>query len=154
MSDNKLRKLPFILGTFLLYIAVICPACVHPSSSVNAVPNQVEYNPQTVLDEMQRFNLTGVGEPLVQSISLPDDFTDLNWGIKASACEAGGYDLSPYAGQTAFLTEYALSETYMNEPLKAYVISQGNQVICAYKAVSNSSSLAPGVFAIDASVEE
>jgi hypothetical protein len=154
MSDNKLRKLPFILGVFLLCIAVVYSACSRPSSSLNADLNPVEYNPRTVLDEIQSYGLSSVGVPLVQEITLPDEFTGPNWGIKADACEAGGYNLNPHAGQTAFLTEYNLTVTYRKEPLNVYILTQGSRVICAYIAVQNSSSIAPGVFAIDLPLTE
>lgn len=139
-----------VFCSLLLFIGVVYSSCTQPSTGVNSISKHQAYNLQTVLNELEKYVLSVVGEPRVQEIILPNEFTDSNWSIKAAVCEAGGYDLNQYAGRPAFLTAYNLNETYFNEPLNVYVLTEGNQVICAYKAVRGSSSLAPGVFVIDA----
>ena len=89
------------------------------------------------------------GIPSTNELTLPQQLTDANWGLKRIKCEAGGYDLTPYAGGAVSAVTYGIAETWYGEPLNAWVLIKENTCICAYITVRQESNAAPGVFAIN-----
>jgi hypothetical protein len=104
-----------------------------------------------ILSEFKKLKIEVTGSPVKQfETQLPAALTDANWGLKKMICEQGGYNLSPYAGKKVTLSCFPISEKYRSkEPLNAWVVSSGDKVACVYKAVSENSSMAPGVFAVE-----
>lgn len=102
-----------------------------------------------ILLELQKLNITVVGNPKQIELQLPITLSDANWGLKKTVCEEGGYNLSAYAGQTVLLTQYLTDEVYGNtEPLNVWIVSSGAKIVCAYKTVAENSTIVPGVFSV------
>lgn len=102
------------------------------------------------LSELQRLNIQVTGGPLKQlQLDVPPVLSDANWGMKQLICKEGGYDLSAYAGKTLSYTCYPTNEIYANiDPLNVWIVSNGDEIVCIYKTVTESSGLAPGIFSV------
>lgn len=101
---------------------------------------------KAVLSELKRLNIKVVGRPKQRKMELPAALSGPNWGLKKQICEEGGYDLAPYAGRSVLLTSYPIAEKYGDEALDVWIVSSGGRIACVYKAVRESSNMAPGIF--------
>ena len=98
---------------------------------------------------IQQYTLHYTGEPISSTITLPQQLNDANWGLKETTCEQVGYTLLPYAGENITSIKYSIIETYGSEPLYLWVLEQNQTTICAYLTVRESSTLTPGIFALN-----
>ena len=91
--------------------------------------------------------LTAVGAPQTLDVTLPTTLpTDDNWGLKATVCQEGGYDITPLAGKTVCLVGQDISQTCQGAPARVWVLMDNGAVRCVYKAVRPGVVLAPGVY--------
>jgi len=81
--------------------------------------------------------------------TLPATLTDANWGLKASVCQQGGYDITPLAGQTVCLVEQNIVQACSAAPGTAWVLMSDGAVKCVYE--SSNASL-PGIYAVNNSL--
>lgn len=114
--------------------------------------------PQMVgADIIQKYNFHIESGPMTVTATLPQQFTDANWGLKEGLCQQAGYDLTPYAGQNVSLIHFNLTEKYYHpaipgttgEPLYLWVVAKDQTSVCGYLSVRESSGLTPGVFAVN-----
>ncbi len=98
---------------------------------------------------IQQYTFHYTGAPTSSTITLPQQLNDANWGLKETACEQAGFSLLPYAGQNTTLIKYSITETYLSEPVYLWVLEQNQTTICGYLSVRESSTLTPGVFALN-----
>jgi hypothetical protein len=98
--------------------------------------------------EMERLGVHTTGPITATPATLPLQLGDAQWGPKAEACRAGGYDLGSAAGTEVLLTRAEISQTCQGQPAMIWVVTRGESVICAYKTVTPDSSMAPGVWAV------
>jgi len=103
-----------------------------------------------ILSELKRLNIKVTSPAKQIEVQLPTELSDANWGLKKIICEQGGYDLYAYAGKKVSLTCFPISERYhFIEPLKVWVVSSGDKIICVYKTVNENSNMVPGVFPVE-----
>lgn len=125
-----------ILVGFLISISIV--GCGSSSSTPSS---------QTVgADIIQKYNFHIEGQPMTVTLTLPQQFTDANWGLKNGMCQQAGYDLTPFAGQDIALIGYNMTEKYSGESLSLIVLAKDQTCICSYVAASN---LIPGIIAIN-----
>lgn len=139
----KLNTVPFFI---LLIMAIVCISCSDDDDSHST------YTPPDCVSEIINYydlHLEGDGNPETQETTLPEEFTDANWSLKASVCEQAGYNLYDHAGENVLLTNYTITETCYGEPLYLWVITKDDECICPYKTVREDSEAAPGVYAVD-----
>ena len=86
--------------------------------------------------------LTAVGTPQTLDTTLPIPLTDANWGPKSTACQQGGYDLMPLAGQTVCLVGQTVTQACITAPNTAWVLMTGGAVKCVYESDSSN----PGIY--------
>jgi hypothetical protein len=98
---------------------------------------------------IQQFTFYYTDDPTSSTITLPQQFNDANWGLKETTCEQAGYSLLSSAGQSITSIKYSITETYGSEPLYLWVLEQNQTTICAYLTVRESSTLTPGIFALN-----
>lgn len=137
-------------GFFLIPLVISIFGCGSSSSTPSS---------QSVgADVIQKYSLQVEGQPTTTSITLPQQFTDANWGLKEELCQQAGYDLAPHAGQNVSLLRYNLTEKYYpavsrnigaGEPLYLWVIAKDQTSVCGYLSVREDSGLIPGVFAVN-----
>ncbi len=118
-----------------IYILISIYGCGNTSSA-----------PAVGADIIQKYNLHVEGQPLTTNLTLPQQFTDANWGLKQGACQQAGYDLTPYAGQDITAVTYSIAEKYSGDQLSLIVLAQGQTSICGYVAANN---LIPGIIAVN-----
>ena len=97
-------------------------------------------------DIIQKYNFHVEGQPTSTNLTLPQQFTDANWGLKQGVCQQAGYDLTLYAGQDITVIKYAMLEKFSNDPLSLFVLAKDQAVICGYLAASN---LIPGIIVVN-----
>lgn len=97
-------------------------------------------------DIIQKYNFHTEGQPVSTSLTLPQQFTDANWGLKESTCQQAGYDLTPFAGQNITALKYDITEKYSGDSLSLIVLAKDQNCICGYVAASN---LIPGIIAVN-----
>ncbi len=135
-------------GQFCTQEAKICP----DGTSVGRTGPDCEFAPcptkDVILSELEKLNIQIAGGPQRMEMVLPASFSGPDWGLKKSACEDGGYDLSPYVGKSVLFTSYPIDEKYNNESLDVWIISSGDKIACVYKAVGKDSNVAPGIFPV------
>ena len=95
-------------------------------------------------DVIQKYSFHTEGQPTTTPVTLPQQLTDANWGLKEGLCQQAGYDLAPYAGQNLSLIQYNLMEKYYpatsrnpgsGESLYLWVIAKDQTSICGYLSV-------------------
>jgi hypothetical protein len=128
----------FVLGLFVLGLTTNCATNDEGLEGVDEVVRQ----------EIELLGFDTTGEATVETIDLPSQLDDANWGLKAIVCQEGGYDLYFYAGETVTLTSVDITETCQGEPLRLWVVSKDEDIICVYKTVREGSSAAPGVWSV------
>jgi len=136
------------LGGYLLFSkkSIIPSETQTPETRSTVIPDNTK---ETVLIELQKLDIQITGSSKELQLQLPSTLSDANWGMKKAICEEGGYTLSIYAGKTLLFTSYPINEIWNNiEPLNVWVASDGDQIACVYKAVSENSMTAPGIFSI------
>lgn len=103
-----------------------------------------------VLAELSRLDIHVTGGPVKQlQIELPADLSDADWGPKNTICAEGGYDLSRYANKTLLFTVYPTNQVWSRtDPLNVWVVTDGDTLVCVYRAVTEKSTAAPGIFSI------
>ncbi|MGM5488329.1 MAG: DUF4830 domain-containing protein [Nanobdellota archaeon] len=94
--------------------------------------------------ELDALGIETTGLKEQTTVTLPETFSDANWGLKQIVCEEGGYDLEPYAGQTVTLYSYGSNHYHTDEPLDVWVIAD-DRVVCVYFTAEG---LTPGVFSV------
>lgn len=115
-------KIIGILMVGTLLITLIC-GCGSSNSS----------NTQSVgADIIQKYNFKTIGQPTTTAITLPQQFTDANWGLKQMTCQQAGYDLTPFAGQDITAVQYNIAETYFGASLTLIVLAKDPTSICGY----------------------
>jgi hypothetical protein len=80
------------------------------------------------------------------TLTLPQQFTDANWGLKQGVCQQAGYDLTQFAGQDIAVIRYNMTEKYSGDSLSLILLAKDQTCICGYVAASN---LIPGIFAVN-----
>jgi hypothetical protein len=73
--------------------------------------------------------------------------TDPNWGLKASACQQGGYDIAALAGTTVCLFSEDITQSCQGYPAEVWVVMSGDATACVYKTVRPGAPIVPGVYA-------
>lgn len=96
-------------------------------------------------DVIQKYNFHIEGQPMTVTLTLPQQFTDANWGLKEEVCQQAGYDLTPYAGQDIAVIRYSMAEKYSGDSLSLILLANDQTCICGYIAASN---LIPGIIAV------
>jgi hypothetical protein len=135
---QEVFKAFFILSLFaLLGLTTYC-----------ASDENLEGVDEVVRQEIERLGFETTGEATVQTVDLPSQLDDANWGLKAMVCQEGGYDLYFYAGETVTLTSVDITETCQGEALRLWVVSKDEDIICVYKTVREGSGAAPGVWSV------
>lgn len=146
MKKSSYLILPVVLSFCLLIIG--CGSLSSPPSS------HVGYSESDII---HKYNFHIEGEPTITAITLPQQFTGANWGLKEILCQQAGYELTPYAGQSITLIKYSITEKYYHpnipessgEPLYLYILAKDQISIGGYLAVRENSLLTPGGFALN-----
>jgi hypothetical protein len=110
--------------------------------NINAEPQVASF----ISAELARLNIKTVGRPKKTEFLLPEILSDADWGLKKDICRQGGYNLSPYAGQSVWLISYPIEEKYREEALDVWIIISQSRIACVYKSARDGSNLAPGIF--------
>ena len=87
--------------------------------------------------------VTGSAETL--NDTLPSVIDGPNWGLKSTACQNGGYDISGLAGQTVCLVKQPIAQACAQSPYLAWALMSGGAVKCVYKSDDTN----PGIYAVD-----
>jgi hypothetical protein len=89
--------------------------------------------------------IAAVGDPRTLTTTLPASISnDAQWGVKASVCQQGGYDISSLAGQTVCLVGQGFTPACAGSPDTEWVVMSNGAVKCVYG--SSQTASAPGVF--------
>lgn len=131
----------------LLFVLSICLLIMGCGSS--SPPPTSQYVGYLGSDIIQKYNFHVEGDPTITSLTLPQQFTDANWGIKENVCAQTGYSLIPYAGESISAIKYAITEKYLSEPLYLWILAKDQIGICSYLSVRENSNAAPGVMAVN-----
>lgn len=99
--------------------------------------------------EMARLGVLSTGPATVTTITLPLQLGDAEYGPKALACQAGGYDLNSAGGAEVLFTGTDISQRCQGQPAMIWVVTRGDSVVCAYKSVRRDSMMAPGIWAVN-----
>lgn len=83
-------------------------------------------------------------------MTLPEELTGANWGLKASLCLSGGYDISAYTGATLSYLNYPLKETCHGTPLALWVLLDTTTCVCVLKEDHSF----PGLYALHETCSE
>jgi hypothetical protein len=92
--------------------------------------------------------LTTTGIVQDTEVTLPAALTDANWSLKSSACQQGGYDITPLAGQTLCLLGEGIVQRCTDYGDTAWVLMSGGTVRCIYET---SKVGLPGVYPVGSS---
>ena len=91
--------------------------------------------------------LTSMGFPQTLNDTLPATLaTDTNWGLKATVCQEGGYDITPLAGKPICLLEQDITQRCQGNPASVSVLMNNGAVACIYKTVRKGFGATPGVY--------
>jgi hypothetical protein len=105
---------------------------------------------------IQQYNFHVVGEPVVETISLPKKFNYAGWEAIEPLCQETGYSLVPYGGSHVAFVTYRIAEKWYS-PIPANpgadlylrVIGKNGKTLCGYLSVREDSTAASGVFALN-----
>jgi len=92
--------------------------------------------------------LTAVENARTFNATLSATLTDANWGTKATACQQGGYDITPLANQTVCLVQQSIVQSCSAAPDTAWVLMSDGAVKCVYE----SSPSTPGIHPVNQSL--
>jgi hypothetical protein len=88
-----------------------------------------------------------VGLPQMLNVTLPAILTtDADWGPKATACQQGGYDITPLAGKPICLVEQDITQRCQGNPARVSVLMNDGAVACIYKTVRQGFGATPAVY--------
>ena len=91
--------------------------------------------------------LTVTSTPQTITQTLPAVLaTDANWGLKASACQQGGYDITALAGSTVCLLSEDITQLCQGYPAEVWLVMSGDTTACVYKTVRPGAPIVPGVY--------
>jgi hypothetical protein len=93
--------------------------------------------------------LTTVGSAQTLNATLSATLTDDNWGLKATACQQGGYDITALAGQTICLVQQGISRVCAGAPDTAWVLMSTGAVKCVYESATTG---VPGIYPVNLSL--
>jgi hypothetical protein len=144
-----MKKVFYLILLIGFFISISIFGCGSTSSAPTSQP--------VGADVVQKYSFHVEGQPTTTSITLPQQLTDANWGLKEGLCQQAGYDLTPYAGQNVTLIQFNLTEKYYHpaipgttgEPLYLWVVAKDQTSVCGYLSVREGSGLIPGVFAVN-----
>ncbi len=128
-----------------------CPDAPSDGGSALSVDAAVALgcDPAKAAQAVSAAGLTISGEAQTMSVDLPSSLSaSANWGVKESACRAGGYDLSAVAGESVCLVSFASTELCQDVPTDAWVVMSDDIVRCIYLAVRPGSPMTPGVYSV------
>ena len=126
-----------------------CPDLPVDAGTIQPVDAASGCDPAKAAQAITAAGLTIVGEAQTLMESLPSSLSSgPNWGVKDSACRAGGYDLSVAAGKTVCLASFATTTLCQGVPTNAWVVMWDGAVRCIYQAVRPDSPMTPGVYAV------
>ena len=100
-------------------------------------------NSDVATSALTQCGISIVGSPSVGTVDLPSSLTGPDYGVKASACQQSGWDLSQCAGQSATFTSYDTGTTDQWGSITAWVVSIGSKVCCVYESDDSN----PGILA-------
>ncbi len=137
-----------ILSVFF-FVSIPSLGCGSTSSDSSSQPAGAEI--------IQKYDLQVESQLTVTTLTLPQQFTDANWGLKEQLCQQAGYDLMPYAGQDVSLVKYSVTEKFYHPsnpeigalPLYLWVVAKDQTSVCGYFSVREGSNFVPGVFALN-----
>jgi len=91
--------------------------------------------------------LTPVGSARTLNATLPAALaSDDNWGLKATICQQGGYDITALAGQTICMVGQSIPQACSASPDTVWVVMSSGSVKCAYESSSTAGN--PGLYAV------
>jgi hypothetical protein len=91
--------------------------------------------------------LSAVGTPQTLNVTLPATLpTDANWGLKATVCQEGGYDITALAGKPICLVEQDITQWCQGNPASVSVLMNNGAVACIYETVRKGFGAPPGVY--------
>jgi len=138
----------------ILLIGFLISISIFGCGSTSSVPTSSQ---SVGADVVQKYSFHVEGQTTTTSITLPQQLTDANWGLKEGLCQQAGYDLTPYAGQSVSLIQFNLTEKYYHpsipgttgEPLYLWVVAKDQTSVCGYLSVRDGSGFIPGVFSVN-----
>jgi hypothetical protein len=143
---KKIFYLIFFAGFFISLLILGCGSHSSPPAS------------QPIgSDIIKQYNFHIESGPTTTTITLPQEFSGPDWGLKETICEQAGYSLVPYAGQSVTLAQYNVEEKYYlpttpelpGEPLYLWIVAKDQTSICGYLTVREGTNLASGVCALN-----
>src|SRR5665213_475757 len=72
--------------------------------------------------------------------------TDPDWGLKAAACQQGGYDITALAGSSVCLLLEEITQSCQGYPAEVWVIMNDGVTACVYKTLGPGALIVPGVY--------
>jgi len=150
-GESKMSKYIKAVIIFLLFglVAVIASYYFFATPHIQKLRIETTARVDAIVAELQKLNIVVTGPAKQIEIQVPNELSGPNWGLKKIICEEGGYNLSSCAGKKVLFTYFPINERWnLIEPLNVLVVSDGDKIICVYKAVREDSSVAPGVFSV------
>lgn len=137
MKILKKILVPFIMGVAVWTVI----SCDKNLSGVNDV----------VVAEFDRLGVQPTNSSEIKSITLPENLhEDAHDEFITRICDQGGYDLNPYAGQTLTLTNVNIKGRCDDRySIRVFVLSTDETIACAYFAIREGSSAAPGLWPVN-----
>jgi hypothetical protein len=71
--------------------------------------------------------------------------TDPDWGLKAAACQQGGYDITALAGSSVCLLSEEITQSCQGYPAEVWVIMNDGVTAWVYKTLGPGALIVPGV---------
>lgn len=143
------------LKWFCIILLFACASCGDDTDSKTRNLN-LEYNSQVVMDEIDQFNadhpeyaITVLSEIETEVMIMPDNLNkNAGAALTKTLCEEGGYDITGYAGETVFSSEYDIGEDCGDLNLRLVALSNGTSCICLYTLEVNDEgySSIPGIY--------
>src|ERR1017187_3354173 len=94
---------------------------------------------------MAASGLVVTGSAETHNETLPFPISGPNWGLKSTACQDGGYDITGLAGQTVCLVKQTIVQACAQAPYLAWAVMSAGSVQCLYKTDDTT----PGVYAVN-----
>ena len=93
---------------------------------------------------MAALGLVAAGSATTLNDTLPSPISGPNWGLKSTACQDGGYDISGLAGQTVCLVKQPIAQACAQAPDFAWAVMTAGQLKCVYESAESN----PGIYAV------
>ncbi len=138
-----------LILTLTLTLITGCSS-VNDNSESKGDENNLGHVDRVVADELHRLSVSTTSAASVQKITLPTELNDANWGLKATICKSGGYDLEAFAGEGVNLTSVDIDGSCSGEEVTLWIVSTTDQIAGAYLTVRSDSQTAPGIWPINA----